>query len=248
MALPGLLIIGAQKCGTSTLHASLGSHRQVCFPMNPANGKTIKEMNYFGNLWDRGHDWYASHYQDDSRIALDSTPNYLCDIEAHERMAQVLPDARLIVSLRDPIARAYSQFNHYSQHIEVTRTWDWRRPGESLAANIQAELDEPKRRWYGLLARGYYERQLQHLLSFFPRERIHVMIMERWIADPDRYFDELLAFADLEPQELTKNAVHMRAYTVDPLDRDLDRQLREIYRPHNERLFEWLGESIDEWN
>lgn len=247
MPFPGLIVIGGQKCGTSTLHSALASHQSLRPATHPETDKVVKEVNFFGNHWDKGVPWYQSHFRHTEGIGLEATPNYLCDIHAHERLAAVVPNAKLVVSLRDPIARACSQFNHYSQKIETTKDWDWWLPGDSFAANVKAELEEPKRRWYGIVARGYYLQQLKHVLKYFPREQVHIMIMERWISDPDRHYNELLEFAELPRQSLDKRIVHMREYTVDDLDEETRSQLAEIYRPHNERLFEWLGESIEQW-
>lgn len=247
MPLPGLFIIGAQKCGTSTLHACLSSHDQIRPAQDPSTGRIVKEVNFFGNRWDEGVQWYLSHFGHTDGVGLDATPNYLCDVHAHSRMFETVPNAKLVISLRDPVARLYSQFNHYTQKVETTRSWDWEYPGESLRKNIEAEFEKPRRRWYGLLARGYYDSQLEHLLQFFPRDQIHVMIMERWVNDPERSFEALLEFAELPAQTLAKKVVHMRSYTVDPIEPSTQNWLAELYRPHNERLFQRLGESIEEW-
>lgn len=247
MRLPEFCIAGAQKSGTSTLYVCLCSHDDVHAPVSPDTGDYIKEVNFFGNNWDKGLDWYRAHFKKEGGVYLDSTPNYLCDIRAHQRMKDVIPDAKLIISLRDPVARAYSQFNHYSQCIEDSKNWDFLRPGESFMDNILAELQEPRRSWYGMLSRGYYVEQLTHLFQFFPRDQVHVVIMERWIQNPDECLSGILDFLELPQQELKKKAAHMRTYTVDPLTGETEDLLRSVFAPYNERLFELLGESVDEW-
>lgn len=248
MRLPEFCIAGAQKSGTTTLHGCLCSHTDIRCPISPDTGEFVKEVNFFGNQWDNGLDWYRSHFCAQDGVYLDSTPNYLCDFNAHERMQEVIPNAKLIISLRNPITRAFSQFNHYSQSIEKSRKWDFPRPGEPFLENILAELEKPRQPWYGMLARGFYGEQLEHLFGFYQREQVHIVIMERWIQNPDECFDGILDFVGLPRQPLQKKAAHMRPYTVDPLNEEAMELLKETYRPHNERLFELLGESVDEWD
>ena len=115
-------------------------------------------------------------------------------------MGALLPEARLVVSLRNPIDRAYSQYNHYKQVLPRSRTWDWLRPGFDFRDNIAAELGlgsplEPKYR--GFVGRGYYIDQLESLLQFYPREQLHIMVMEQWTEQPRAAVDELLDFLRL---------------------------------------------------
>lgn len=249
MRLPEALIVGAQKSGTTTLHACLSAHPRIHGPIAPMDSSPRKELHFFSNHWDKGVDWYRSHFEFTDGIGLESTPNYLCDPDAQERLCSVIPDAKLIVSLREPVARAFSHFNHYTQALEKTKHWkhDFPRPGESFSANVEAGVNEIGRPWYGIVNRGYYDEQLSHLLKFFPREQVHVVIMERWIEHPDECLDGILNFLGVDHVELPKKAAHMRAYTVDPLSADTAAFLKDLYRPHNERLFDLLGDSIPEW-
>ena len=252
MPLPELFVIGAAKSGTSTLHWCLVSHDDIVGPRDPETGRSIKEIGYFNdyfhkNKWPQGIDWYLSHYPKETGVGLDSTPNYLCDPNAIIRMKDAVPDARLIVTLRDPVFRAYSHYNHYTQSIEQSKRWDWNLPGESFDANVHSELQKPRRESFGIIGRGFYIRQLKHLLKYFPREQVHIVILERWAADPDRYLSAMLDFAGLPQQPLEKKAVHVRQYTVEELSEETAALLRETYRESNEELFEFLGETIDEW-
>ncbi|QDT02804.1 Sulfotransferase domain protein [Rubripirellula lacrimiformis] len=245
--MPSLLIAGAQKCGTSTLHACLTAHPDVQAAISPDTGKEVKEIDFFMDHWSRGIDWYQSHFTDPDRKGIDATPNMICSPLAHSRMAALIPDARIIVTLRDPVARAFSQFNHYTQELDESRDWDWLLPGASFADNIQAEFETTRASWYGILNRGMYLQQIDSLLRHFPRSQIHLMVMEQWNADPQQHFDTMLQFLGLEPQRLPTIVSHMRPYTVPPLDSPTAEILRQRYRPHNEALFEFMGQSIDQW-
>ena len=137
--LPNLVVIGAMKCGTSALH--------YCIDLHPnASMSTPKELNYFfdepqptdsvsiagerelqmihmrdGN-WRRGPDWYAEHFSPEAKVRGESSPAYTAPWhpDVAERMATLVPDAKLIFLVRDPIARMISQYRH---HLALGREW-----------------------------------------------------------------------------------------------------------------------------
>lgn len=118
--LPSFLIIGAQKCGTTSLYHYLSSHPQVFMP-------ETKELDFFvqEKMWGRGIDWYRSHFAAAGpAVAVgEASPSYTCfphfgDVPA--RIASVLPDVRMIYLVREPIARMRSAYRHgYSAGIET---------------------------------------------------------------------------------------------------------------------------------
>ena len=242
-----VFIAGAQKSGTSSLFQRLICHPDVSAARNPADGQPVKEVKFFDNFWDRGIDWYRAHFARSAPVDLDASPNYLCARHAHQRMHDHFPEAKLIVTLRHPVDRAFSQYNHYVQVLPKSLSWDWRKPGESFEENLRAEMEEPKRRWYGLIQRGFYIEQLEHLCSFYDRDQILVTIMDQWIRDPEPTLTRMLDFLGLERCALKNYVAHMRPYTVEPLHEATRQKLEEIYAPYNERLFEWLGAEIEEW-
>src|SRR5687768_10052815 len=110
-ALPNLIVIGAMKCGTTALHEALALHPDIVMSQP-------KELNFFfapdhgngswelGN-WHRGLDWYCSHWPAQALVRGESSPGYTSPShpEAAERMATVIPDARLLCLVRDPLIR-----------------------------------------------------------------------------------------------------------------------------------------------
>ena len=108
--LPNLIIIGAQKCGTTSLHYYLNLHPQILMSRE-------KELNFFitERNWSKGVDWYRSQFVEKAEIYGESSPNYTDYIRfggVPERMYSVVPDARLIYILRDPIERIVSHYVH----------------------------------------------------------------------------------------------------------------------------------------
>ena len=142
-ALPDFFIIGAKKCGTTFLYHLLGQHPHV-------EAAKKKEIHYFDHHFSKGNDWYRSHFPPPTwkegrrSITGESSPYYLFHPHAARRMAGVVPRARLIVLLRNPVDRAYS---HYHQEAG--------RGHEPLTFEEAIEAEEAR-------LRGERDRMLEH--------------------------------------------------------------------------------------
>lgn len=117
MTLPTFIIAGAAKCGTSALTSHFSKHRNVFMP--------DREVYFFDDdeLWGLGREWYARNFQHDKPhvIAIgQKTPGLLYLDWTHQRMRQVIPDARLIVLLRNPVDRLYSHWQHACRMSDET--------------------------------------------------------------------------------------------------------------------------------
>jgi hypothetical protein len=155
-ALPNLIVIGAQKCGTSVLHYYLSLHPEVSM-------SRPKELNFFieERNWPRGLDWYRGHFDPEARVRGEASPNYSAYPQHEgvpERMHSVLPDAKLIYMIRDPLERIAAHWVH---------NYAKRREKGSLAET----LTHPNTSY---LTRSMYAMQLERFLAFYPREQVLV--------------------------------------------------------------------------
>ncbi|SLN11641.1 Sulfotransferase domain protein [Roseivivax jejudonensis] len=156
--LPNLVVIGAMKCGTTALHDYLERHPDIFM-------STPKEVNYFsGNQSDRSLDWYKNLFPATCKIQGESSQNYSKAhlerfADAPRRMAETIPDAKLIYMVRDPIER-------YRSHV---------------SENYVGEMPESIR-WIEKtdhrLKTGLYHWQLSHFLKFYPIEQIRVVDLD----------------------------------------------------------------------
>ncbi|MDP9181934.1 MAG: sulfotransferase, partial [Actinomycetota bacterium] len=160
MTLPGLLVLGAPKCGTSTLAAWWDAHPQ---------GYTApgKEVGFFTPYWSRGLDWYRDQFAGAApgQVTCDASPGYLYSPEALDRIAQVLPDARLAVVLREPVSRVWS---HWCYMVALGLE-----PRAFATVLDQEEQDEgvtPPDFPVGYVRASRYPAALQEVLQRFPRE------------------------------------------------------------------------------
>lgn len=105
--LPNLIVIGAMKAGTSSLHHYLALHPDVSMSRQ-------KELNFFERSWERGIDWYEAQFPDATPVRGESSPNYTKyprhGAEAPARMHSLVPEARIVYLVRDPIARIVSHY------------------------------------------------------------------------------------------------------------------------------------------
>jgi hypothetical protein len=251
--LPDFIIIGAAKGGTTSLYEWLGQHPFV----EPASEK---EVHYFDYNYYRGRDWYRSHFplaeerrrfeREHGRPFLtgEASPSYLSHHWAPQRLARALPRARLIVTLRDPVERAYSQFQMSRREGEEELD-DFGAAVDAEEARLVPERERAARSshynsWpigcWSYLMRGRYADQLERWFELIPREHFHFLTLEQLVADAQRALDGVHGFLGLTPHRCAElKALHTASY--EPVDPATRARLAEYFRPHNERLYELLG-------
>lgn len=247
--LPGFLILGAAKSGTTSLHEYLSEHPHISAP-------TEKEIHYFDQSYARGDGWYRAHFQRagiDAKITGESTPYYLFHPRVPELVARDLPNAKLIVILREPIDRAFSQHNHErasgyeSQPFERAIALEQ----ERLRGEEERLLGDPSYRSYAhqhhsYLARSRYAEQLERWLRHFEREQLLILGAEDSFQEPGATVATAQEFLGLDlvpPSDST--ARNIRSYA--PIADDLRKRLQAEFEPHNQRLYELAGREFG-WN
>jgi hypothetical protein len=244
-SLPGAVILGAQKCGTSSLHNYLTQHPGVIAPLR-------KEVHYFDVNYARGEAWYRGHFgrQGEPGLNLDSSPYYLFHPAVPARMHELLPDARLIVLLRDPARRAYSHYWHERDKgredlsFEAAIDAEPQRLGRSERQLADGEIAHSREhQLHSYLARGRYAEQLERWFAFYPRERIHVLRFEDFATDPLAGLNDTLAYLGLPGTgSVSLEARNTRRYpAMQPATME---RLRRYFEPHNRRLEGLLGRSM----
>lgn len=162
--LPNLVVLGAMKCATTSLHHYLDLHPEICMSRERGLNAFLEE-----NL-PRGLDWYRSHFDQRARIRGDTSPRYTnapLDPGVASRMRQLLPDARLVYLVRDPVERMVSHYTHY-----VASGYESRPAAEALL-DLRSG---PERNPY--LSRSLYWMQLREYLGHYPRSQLKVIYYE----------------------------------------------------------------------
>jgi Sulfotransferase domain len=237
--LPDFLILGAQKAGTTALYAYLRWHPQI-------TGPSFKEVSFFDRHYARGERWYRAHMPvRRGGIVGEASPSYLFHPLAPERVAKLLPHARLIALLRNPVDRAFS---HYQHEVALGREQlsfeeALAREGERMEGELERMLREPtyfSHAWwnYTYAARGRYAEQLERWLDAFPREQLLVVLTDDLAADTAGTYARVLEFLGVDqrglesyPRIFEREYGAMAAETRIHLDREFaepNRRLSEL--------------------
>ena len=174
--LPNFLYVGPDKAGSSWLHEMLLKHPDVY--LSPA-----KDLYYFDRYYERGPAWYSSQFRDarNETIVGEVCQDYLFHPEAAARIHETLGPVRVMVSLRDPVERAWSSYLYARKH------GIWPEPfGEAL--RIRPEL----------LDHGRYSTGLDRFLERLPREMVHVALFDDLTSDPQAFMDSVTGFLGID--------------------------------------------------
>lgn len=237
---PDFLVLGAQKCGTTSLYAWISEHPQV----TPAK---TKEVHYFDRWFERGEAWYRGHFPRRRRlrraraITGEATPAYLFHPECPDRVRRHVPGAKLLVLLRDPVKRAWSNYHH------AVRTGRERGAFEDAVDRELRLLEDPAAaaaaRRPSYLRRGFYAEQLRRWHARFPEDQLACFLSEDLFRDPNVVLDEVTRFLGLAAHDWRwlREARARNQHPHPPMEPATRDRLREIFRRPNQELAELLG-------
>ncbi|MDQ2810889.1 MAG: sulfotransferase domain-containing protein [Actinomycetota bacterium] len=253
--LPGFLIMGAQRGGTTSMFRALSQH--------PAVMKAVlhKGVHYFDTGYDNGPAWYQGHFPLRVRaarvqratgevpLAFEASPYYMFHPLAAQRISRDLPGVKLLVLVRDPVERAYSAHAHelargfetepFERAVELE---DKRLAGEADRIISQPGYLSRSHQHQAYVTRGHYDDQLERLQELFGRDRLHVVDSGRFFSDPEPVYDEVIDFLGLRQRSYPVFERH-NARPRSPMPETLRAQLTEHFQPHDERLARWLGRA-----
>lgn len=250
--LPDFLIVGSTKCGTTSMHGWLIEH--------PFVAPTKKEIHFFNMNYQRRADWYRCYFpyaRDRDAFAAEhgrpfisgeATASYLGHYWTPQRAAKLVPNARLIVCLRDPPDRSYSQYHYFRRRgSEPLETFEEAIASEEerLSGEESREIGDPRYhswrvyRW-GYLRTSRYAEHLERWLEVFPREQFLFLKFEEVIAAPQSALDRIHEHLGLPPHR-NGDLPRLNAGSYEPMAQETLARLREYFRPHNERLYELTG-------
>jgi hypothetical protein len=250
---PTFAVVGAQRCGTTSLFRALLSHPNILRPV------MHKGVNYFDVNWERKWSWYLSHFPLASQARRKAAPGhagaavfeasgyYMFHPHAPERLVAALPEVQIVAMVRDPVDRAYSAYKH-----EFARGFETETFAEAIALEEKRIQPELKRmvsdphyqsstyRHQAYCARGHYAEQLQVFVDLLGRDRVHVIQSERFFGDPLPVYSELLRFLG-QPIIAPASFDVFNARPGKPLEPELEAALRSHFAPHDEALGQLLG-------
>jgi hypothetical protein len=242
---PDFIIIGAQRCGTTSLYWWLSKHPDVA-------AAATKELHFFDLGYDRTLGWYRRQFPSTHErkrhlessghvlVAGEASPYYLFHPDAAMRVARDVPGARLIVLLRDPVDRAFSHYHHQVRLKQETLSFE-----AALAAESDRLVggDPMVIRSHSYHARGVYLEQLERWYAHFPAEQILVVISEELFAMPARELARVQAFLRLSRRSDVEFAAK-NTLSYDDMEPETCSSLARRYELDNQRLARRLGRPL----
>ncbi len=178
MTRPHFVGIGAQKAGTSWLHACLYEHPDIYMPAS-------KEIHFFSKYYDQGIAWYEGHFQTcrSTQWAGEFSPTYMYYPDAAQRLHDYRPDMQLIVCLREPVARTVSAYRYAIQ---------------TGALSPLMPLAEVLQRYPAYVEHSRYTIQLQRYFRHFSRQQMLIIFYEDIAASPYTLLDSVYQFLGVD--------------------------------------------------
>lgn len=253
--LPDYLIVGGQRCGTTSLHHYLIQHPGVL----PA--RFTKGVHWFDVAFDKPESWYRANFPTATRrraaaarlghpvVTGEASPYYLFHPEVPARTAGVMPDAKIIVVLRDPVGRAWSHYHHERargfEDLGFEAALD---AEESRLAGAEAVLAQPdghhfSHQHHSYVARGRYAEQLERWERHVPADQILVLFSTDLEDDTDATMRRVHRHLDL-PEAATATAQRWNRQSNPDLGGAVKARLREAFAPSDTALATRLGRAV----
>jgi hypothetical protein len=251
--LPDFIIIGAMKSGTTSLYYNICQHQNVF-------EAAYDEIGFFDDNYELGLNWYRSMFptifqkyisklKHQKFLTGEDTPFYFWKEDAVNRINKILPNVKLIIILRNPIDRAYSNYtDRINQGKELSSFEEViereinliKKNGEKNSKSNQI-IDIIKEPAY--LAKGIYVNQLELWIEKFPLNQFHILSTEEMAKNPDETLQKVFEFLEI-PKENIKTPQKRKMKKYSPMNIKTRESLIEFYKPYNEKLFEEINQRF----
>lgn len=248
MAKVTYICIGVQKAGTTSLINYLSQHPEIYIKTG--------ESHFFDkpkdhNITSGEIQEYENSFNTNKLIIGEKTPSYNYLYFCMDRIYNYNPNIKLILLLKEPIARAYSQYN-------MTLNFKNKTLNDVRDEDIIKDFEEHEHTKFleltsngdNFIIRGKYDEILTYILSKFPKENVYVGISEEIRTNKQKYYNDIFKFLGVKDKNdipINVNVdVHHRTYAK-PISKIVAKKLYNVYKPHNENLYKILGRKIDIW-
>lgn len=251
---PDFIIIGGIKCGTTSLYNYMIQHPNIYPALR-------KETKFFDIDYNLGMNWYKPNFPINIKkyfvknllkqkfITGEATAAYFHHPLVSKRIFEKIPKIKLIILLRNPIDRAYSDFNmrtrakmeNLSFEKVVEKEIALIEKGENLLENL--EFQDYFFHFKPYLSRGHYFDQLQRWYEFFPKDQIQILITEELEANPDIILRQIFKFLELSDFKI-KNLKKQNIGNYKKMNQEIRKLLIEYFKSHNQKLYKFLGRDL----
>ncbi|MCK5096122.1 MAG: sulfotransferase domain-containing protein [Candidatus Pacebacteria bacterium] len=188
------IVVGAQKAGTSWMYACLYEHPQICAP--------TKEIHYFSRQrnFKKGLEWYENIFArcEEGKLKGEFSTTYLYDEKTPQRIKDISLDTKIIMSLRNPVTRAFSQYRNLIKGGDVDKA---------------ASFDEVSEKDASVLGQGMYFEQAKRYIDTFGKENVLVLVYEDSKKDPAGFIRQIFEFLEVDP-DFKPTMLHRKVNTA----------------------------------
>lgn len=272
--LPNFLIIGSQKAGTTSMYEVLRRHPELFLPQK-------KELNFFylEKEYEKGINYYENYFKinEEGKIAGEASPGYICKKSSPERIKKHIPNAKLILIVRNPIDRAYSQYWHSRRNLNEGYTFE-----QAIEKYLNADYWSNSK---GYFNRGCYIKYIKHYLNYFDKSQILIVLFDEMKKSPQSFYQKVFDFLNVSPIQIDElelkhnsstvynNPIYnflfsnpaisaklpkrfkvisrwgkRKPYKYDKMKPETRKRLVEFYKPWNDELAKFLGTDLSSWN
>ena len=245
--LPDFIIIGTVRSGTTSLYYNICEHPSVL-------QAAYDEIGFFDSNYQLGIDWYRSMFptnKEMKRVRVDTgnaitgedTPFYFWKKEAVDRIYQNIPKVKIISIFRNPVDRAYSNYNLGVRLNTEKLTFE---------EAIDKELDYIEKNGFrktidqrrSYLSKGMYENQIKLWFNVFSKEQIHILSTEQMNKNPQKELQKIFSFLEIDDY-MIKNPQKQKSAEYSKMRPDTRDRLLDFYKSHNEEFFGIIKQRFD---
>lgn len=238
--LPKFIIIGAQRCGTTSMYNYLIQHPKII----PAKRK---EIHFFDNNFNNGLSWYYTQFDSKNEsLTGEATPYYIYHPHAIKRISKIFPEIKIIVLLRSPVNRAYSHYHHECRLGVEKLSFDDAINDEKTRLKGEIDLIKNDENYYSFnhqhfsyLDRGFYYNQLKTCFKFFPKSQFKIIQSEKFYEKTQTEMNDVFNFLGLESIRIY-NFEKFKNFAYPPINEEAKVKLEEKFEKSNERLYSLL--------
>ena len=252
---PDFLIIGVMKCGTTALYDYTIQHPQIlpaAFKETGALHQLVKESGesgISGDLIEYYFSLFPPRPENSSFLTGEASIGYFSNLNTGEIIQENFPNTKLLLIFRDPVKRAISDYQMSVRNGSERRTFEQIMNSDLDELEQVQDLEQiyEKARKKQYLRLGLYAYPLEQWMNLFPREQFLILSSEELSQDPRRVMGEVFQFLDLpESQQIQYQPKNKGSYSSN-LDDKLITRLYAFYRPHNQRLEQFINRKFS-WN
>ena len=236
LRLPDFLVIGPQKSGTTALYQYLTDHPHIC-------SASVNEIFFFDFKYDFGIDWYKSHFPiipEFDYLTGEASATYFNSVKAMERIAEILPNVKLIFIIRDPIDRAISDY-----YMKVRDGLESRDMKEAIISEIDffkresVDFLEPGSKFFikhkGYVRNGLYFYFLKMYMDVFDLQNTILINSGKLLNSPRETMKTVFEFLGVEDHKGHYPLINKGNYSK-KVDQSVFNDLSNFFKPHNQLL------------